>query len=235
MPISSEHRRDRGPSKQRHGIGSRIVQLAVLAALATRPRGADDEDVACGGGSLGLIAARNVHWLEYALASLDVSSSRHTIGGQQGCAANGRLGTVICQNGRDRAHPKLTVQVVGPFPPKSGHRAHPALTRGQQPNAKRLPRKSEPKREKGMGETHSTVTPSITRRIIITRRGSTIPTSRHNLPFEIHTQPFAEHVVLRIRHQRRRNQPSTRRISSGNRLNQITSSKSAWIVTTPHQ
>ncbi len=74
LPISSEHRRDRGPSKQRHGVGSRIVQLAVLAALATRPRGADDEDVACGGGSLGLIAARNVHWLEYALASLDASS-----------------------------------------------------------------------------------------------------------------------------------------------------------------
>lgn len=134
LPISSEHRRDRGPSKQRHGVGSRIVQLAVLAALATRPRGADDEDVAGGGGSLGLIAARNVHWLEYALASVDAGSSKHAIGGQQGCAENGRLGSVICQIERDRAHPKLTVQVVGPFPPKSGHRAHPALTSGQQPN-----------------------------------------------------------------------------------------------------
>jgi len=63
LRISSEHRRDWGSREQCHRIGARAVQLAVLAALTTRPGGTDNENVTLGGGGLGLVAARDVHWL----------------------------------------------------------------------------------------------------------------------------------------------------------------------------
>ena len=61
--VSCEHRRDWGSREQRHRIGARAVQLAVLATLTTRPGGADNENVALGRGGLGLVAARDVHLL----------------------------------------------------------------------------------------------------------------------------------------------------------------------------
>ena len=63
LRICSEHGRYGAASEKGPCVGGRVVEFAVFAALAAGPGGADDEDVACGGGGLGLVAAGDVHCL----------------------------------------------------------------------------------------------------------------------------------------------------------------------------
>ena len=67
--ISSKHRSYGTAAKECPCVGSSVVDFAVFAALTTRPRGTDDENVACGEGDLGLVATRNLHCLRRELAN----------------------------------------------------------------------------------------------------------------------------------------------------------------------
>ncbi len=63
LSVASQHGCHRGSIEDSHGVGRRAIELAILSALTSRPRSTDDEDVAGGAGSLGLISAGNVHYL----------------------------------------------------------------------------------------------------------------------------------------------------------------------------
>lgn len=66
--ICSEHRSYRTAGKECPSVVGNAVDFAVFAALAARPGGTDDENVARGDGDLGLVATGNLHCLGKELA-----------------------------------------------------------------------------------------------------------------------------------------------------------------------